>query len=177
MMDAVDELRERLAAVAAEDSVAAGCLIHVDDGKYLMGYSDKLGKWSGIGGKREEGETAWEAGWRETMEEIYGVAPVPGLVPQQPPLSHVIDQYAIYEIGVETLLAAWPGESPYYERVPASAEELVAGRKVLGAGEGQEVGALRIVGLADVEGDEMVAREYIEDLVAVIPSAKTPAIE
>src|SRR3954465_14054964 len=77
MIEATSELATRLSAQTEPLRQASLCLL-VREGEVLLARKKRgfgLGKWNGVGGKPEPGETIDETAIRETEEEI-GVTPL-----------------------------------------------------------------------------------------------------
>jgi len=56
-------------------TIAGAGLLIIDRGYALCGLSPKTGKYSGIGGKQEPGETIRQTAFREAVEELFGIDP------------------------------------------------------------------------------------------------------
>jgi hypothetical protein len=99
-------------------AAASGFLLICGDEptKVLVGYTPKLGCWSGFGGKAEEGETPWQTAMRETYEELFGCSPPPSAwekIQERAPMT-VSGGYTAYRVHISEILSALPEESPYY---------------------------------------------------------------
>ena len=117
-----------------------GCgLLVIEKGYALAGLTPKLGRYSGIGGKQHPGETLRQTAFRESLEELYGIAPSTSLVNtlvvgfKAKPL---IDRGGYYYILMSfadfnsmcSIVKTYVGDSPYYKTFPASVLDLVLNR-------------------------------------------------
>ena len=131
-------------------ATAAGILLYTACGRVLAGYTPKLGKWSGFGGKIEEGESPLDAAVREVYEELFGSS-------KQYFLHNIANMtirngnYIVYPINVEHMLELQPIYSPYYHGVISSIDELCNERLAV---EGQEITGVRLLSIEDVIRNE-----------------------
>jgi 8-oxo-dGTP pyrophosphatase MutT (NUDIX family) len=154
--------------------VGAGLLLYTQEGCVLTGYTPKIGKWSGFGGKIEAGESPWEAAVRETFEEVFGCGPtaeaIAALGPAPIPLQgdDLSASYLTYMYPLSRFLAVKPAASPYYVTVPDSYDGICEDR-ILVDDESQEISEIRFIAAdaadAAVAGAAFeVADEFLDDL-------------
>ena len=116
---------------------AAGCLF-TDKKLVLAGYQFRHGKGvlDGIGGTREEGETAIETAFRETLEELFDIVPSAALVAEmrrsfKPRSKFQTGQYIcfVYNFKIlEKMMVFLKGHglrSPLYKVFPVTITELL----------------------------------------------------
>ena len=121
---------------------AAGCLF-TDKKLVLAGYQFRHGKGvlDGIGGSREEGETAIETAFRETLEELFDIVPSAALVAEMrrhfnPRSNFQTGQYICFVYNFKTLekmmvfLKAHGLRSPLYKVFPVTVAELLFNRRI-----------------------------------------------
>jgi hypothetical protein len=121
---------------------AAGCLF-TDKKLVLAGYQFRHGKGvlDGIGGSREEGETAIETAFRETLEELFEISPSAVLVTEmrhkfKPRSKFQTGQYICFVYNFKTLekmmmfLKAHGLRSPLYKVFPVTITELLFNRRI-----------------------------------------------
>ena len=121
---------------------AAGCLF-TDKKLVLAGYQFRHGKGvlDGIGGSREEGETAIETAFRETLEELFDISPSAALVAEmrctfKPRSKFQTGQYICFVYNFKTLekmmvfLKAHGLRSPLYKVFPVTVSELLFNRRI-----------------------------------------------
>ena len=119
--------------------MSSGCLF--TNGSHVLAGWQK-GYLSGFGGKKESGESWIETAWRETLEELFELAPKPiqTLIPiilKRTKYSNIIrqDQYTAFVYSFKVLeevlmiIKAHRVVSPLYRRFPTTVSELVFGRK------------------------------------------------
>ena len=131
---------------------AAGCLFIQGD-YVLTGYNPAYNIWSGIGGKLEPGESARNAAYRETIEEIFGFSPSQEILNdcesafQKLPLT-VRYNYGVIKISFDLyvhlsyILRAHNCVSPFYNKIPDSFEEILTERKKI---ENAEITELKVI--------------------------------
>ena len=113
----------------------AGCLF-IQSGFALVGYTPKLKKWSGIGGKVLGTETLRETAIREMLEELFGLEPFIKLIKDCDKILSNIeliinDFYGILPISfisykkIAQILVQHKCKSPYYKTVPMSFVDLI----------------------------------------------------
>lgn len=121
---------------------AAGCLF-TDKKLVLAGYQFRHGKGilDGIGGTREEGETAIETAFRETLEELFEISPSAALVTEmrrlfKPRSKFQTGQYIcfVYNFKIlEKMMVFLKGRglrSPLYKVFPVTITELLFSRRI-----------------------------------------------
>lgn len=121
---------------------AAGCLF-TDKKLVLAGYQFRHGKGvlDGIGGSREEGETAIETAFRETLEELFDIVPSAALVAElrrsfKPRSKFQTGQYICFVYNFKTLekmmvfLKGHALRSPLYKVFPVTVSELLFNRRI-----------------------------------------------
>ena len=121
---------------------AAGCLF-TDKKLVLAGYQFRHGKGvlDGIGGTREEGETAIETAFRETLEELFEILPSAALVTEmrkhfKPRSKFQTGQYICFVYNFKTLekmmvfLKGQGLRSPLYKVFPVTITELLFSRRI-----------------------------------------------
>jgi len=121
---------------------AAGCLF-TDKKLVLAGYQFRHGKGvlDGIGGTREEGETAIETAFRETLEELFEISPSTVLVTEmrkrfKSRSKFQTGQYICFVYNFKTLekmmvfLKAHGLCSPLYKVFPVTITELLFNRRI-----------------------------------------------
>jgi len=121
---------------------AAGCLF-TDKKLVLAGYQFRHGKGvlDGIGGTREEGETAIETAFRETLEELFEILPSAALVTEmrkhfKPRSKFQTGQYICFVYNFKTLekmmvfLKRQGLRSPLYKVFPVTITELLFSRRI-----------------------------------------------
>ena len=140
-------------------------MIYTSDGRFLLGYNPRIQLWSGIGGKREAGEDAWDTAIRETMEEIYGVVPYPNRLLSKERSPVIIDQYAFYPLHIDELLASQPRATPFYLSHVTTPSQLCSERIPRAE---QEIISLRLATPKEILTDLTIAEEYLVDLVEFI---------
>jgi len=119
--------------------MSSGCLF--TNGTHVLAGWQK-GSLSGFGGKMEAGESYIETAWRETLEELFELAPkliqmVIPIILERTTYSKIIrqDQYTAFVYSFKDLekvlmiLKAHRVVSPLYRRFPITVSELVFGRK------------------------------------------------
>ena len=121
---------------------AAGCLF-TDKKLVLAGYQFRHGKGvlDGIGGTREEGETAIETAFRETLEELFDIVPSAALVTEmrkhfKPRSKFQTGQYICFVYNFKTLekmmvfLKGQGLHSPLYKVFPVTITDLLFSRRI-----------------------------------------------
>jgi len=142
---------------------------------------------SGIGGKREGGETYMETALRETVEELFGQVPVPlillrrmlGLM--EPRRVHKNGSYVLVIYNFDDLekiikLVKYEGlPSPLYDTFPKSISDLLLDRKFdLDAPLKSEVSHLCLI---PVMKNATIDVEFLEDLALVLGATNQSKIE
>jgi len=121
---------------------AAGCLF-TDKKLVLAGYQFRHGKGvlDGIGGTREEGETAIETAFRETLKELFEIVPSAALVAEmrrsfKPRSKFQTGQYICFVYNfkkLEKIMVFLKGQglrSPLYKVFPVTITELLFSRRI-----------------------------------------------
>ena len=121
---------------------AAGCMF-TDKKLVLAGYQFRHGKGvlDGIGGSRDGSETAIETAFRETLEELFEIAPSDELVTEmrrkfKPRSKFQTGQYICFVYNFKTLekmmvfLKGCNLRSPLYKVFPVTITELLFGRRI-----------------------------------------------
>ena len=121
---------------------AAGCLF-TDKKLVLAGYQFRHGKGvlDGIGGTREEGETAIETAFRETLKELFEIVPSAALVAEmrrsfKPRSKFQTGQYICFVYNFKTLekimvfLKGQGLRSPLYKVFPVTITDLLFSRRI-----------------------------------------------
>jgi len=119
--------------------MSSGCLF--TNGTHVLAGWQK-GSLGGFGGKMEAGESWIETAWRETLEELFELAPKPiqtviPIILERTKNSNIIrqDQYTAFVYSfkdlekVMSILKTHHVVSPLYRRFPITVSELVFGRK------------------------------------------------
>lgn len=119
--------------------MSSGCLF--TNGSHVLAGWQK-GSLGGFGGKMEAGESWIETAWRETLEELFELAPTPiqtviPIILERTKYSNIIrhDQYTAFVYSFKDLekimmiLKTHHVVSPLYRRFPITVSELVFGRK------------------------------------------------
>lgn len=143
---------------------AAGLLLYTKCGQVLTGYTPKLGKWSGFGGKIEEGESPWDAAVREVYEELFGSSER-DFIKDVTQMTIRNGDYIVFPICVERILERQPAGSTYYSGAVSSIDELCNGRLLV---EGQEITDVKLMSVRDImgeSGDDMIDDSFREDVM------------
>lgn len=120
--------------------MSAGCVFKSDT-HVLMGYQNRKGYMSGLGGKRIGNETFQHTAFRETVEELFGYTPAPRVVNML--VERFIPRDVIYN-GFYTMFVFTLDDltsmlrflrcsiygSPMYTRFPLTIDELIHTRRV-----------------------------------------------
>jgi len=113
----------------------AGCLF-IQNQFVLVGYTPKIKKWSGIGGKIQGNESLRETAIREMLEELFGLIPSQKLIQDCDKILSkaklvVSDSYGILPISfdmynlIPLVLLSNKYISPYYKSLPMNFIDLI----------------------------------------------------
>ena len=130
----------------------AGCLF-IQDTFVLVGYTPKINKWSGIGGKIQGHESLRETAIREMLEELFGLTPSQKLIDDCNNVLSTInlvihDEYGILPISfdrykmISLMLLQNDYASPYYKNLPMTFIDLVKERLPQ---DGAEITELKVI--------------------------------
>ena len=117
-----------------------GCgILVMEKGYALCGLTPKLGKFSGIGGKPEPGESILRTAFREATEELYGITPSNDLLidlMRAFSINKVLERNRYYYVllsfidvvSLNAMVHMHHPTSPYYNTPPSSVLDLVMNR-------------------------------------------------
>ena len=147
-----------------------GCgILVIEKGYALCGLTPKLGKFSGIGGKLEPGESILRTAFREATEELYGIIPTNELLID---LARTFSRNKVLErnrynyvlltfvdvVSLNAIVFMHHHSSPYYKTSPSSVLDLVLNRYATDDAEITELGLKKYgIGLTSLD------TEFIKD--------------
>ena len=147
-----------------------GCgILVIEKGYALCGLTPKLGKFSGIGGKPEPGESILQTAFREATEELYGITPSNDLLIDLTRAfagNRVLERNRYYYVllsfidvvTLNALVFMHHPSSPYYKTNPSSVLDLVLNRYATEDAEITELGLKKYgIGLTSLD------TEFIKD--------------
>jgi len=158
--------------------IGAGCLF-IQNSFALVGYTPKLKKWSGIGGKINPNESLRYTAIREMLEELFGLDVNTRLIADcdfalRMAKIYIRDSYGLLSVSFEhynliaKVLVDNKIESPYYKRIPMNFIDLIMQRVPQ---EHAEITDLKVVNYKVPNPD--VTKELLDDCYFVEKNLKT----